>query len=290
MCEVCPDEETMKALERDLFDAEQKITGLEREISHIKGNLRRTPSEIELALEEGFKAMEANVECQSLLKKYLKKPILDGFKELRTQAKGTILDCIQSGLKNPESSVGVYACDPEAYTLFADLFDKIIEDYHGFTKENSQPDLSWGDVCQLPELDPDGKYIVSTRVRCGRSVEGYPFNPLIKLDQYEEIRNKLEKVCKCFSGEYKGTFYELESMDKGLKTQLINDHYMYKEGDKYLEDANALRFWPDGRGIFVNDAKNFVIWCNEEDHLRIISMEMGGNLSMILVHSLHFVI
>ena len=33
------------------------------------------------------------------------------------------------------------------------------------------------------------------------------------------------------------------------------------------------RHWPDARGVFHNDAKNLFVWVNEEDHLRIISMQ-----------------
>ena len=33
------------------------------------------------------------------------------------------------------------------------------------------------------------------------------------------------------------------------------------------------RHWPDGRGIFCNDNKNLFVWLNEEDHLRIVSMQ-----------------
>merc|ERR1712168_671276 len=38
------------------------------------------------------------------------------------------------------------------------------------------------------------------------------------------------------------------------------------------------RDWPEGRGIFHNDAKTFLIWVNEEDQLRIISMQKGGDV------------
>ena len=27
-----------------------------------------------------------------------------------------------------------------------------------------------------------------------------------------------------------------------------------------------------------NDAKSFLVWVNEEDHLRVIAMEQGGNM------------
>jgi creatine kinase len=41
------------------------------------------------------------------------------------------------------------------------------------------------------------------------------------------------------------------------------------------------RDWPDGRGIFHNDDKNFLVWINEEDHLRVISMEKTGNIKRV---------
>lgn len=42
--------------------------------------------------------------------------------------------------------------------------------------------------------------------------------------------------------------------------------------------ANANHYWPTGRGIFHNANKTFLVWVNEEDHLRIISMQIGGNV------------
>lgn len=36
-----------------------------------------------------------------------------------------------------------------------------------------------------------------------------------------------------------------------------------------------------GRGIFLNEKKTFLVWCNEEDHLRIISMQEGGDLGAV---------
>lgn len=41
------------------------------------------------------------------------------------------------------------------------------------------------------------------------------------------------------------------------------------------------RDWPDARGIWHNDAKNFLVWVNEEDHTRLISMETGGNMASV---------
>ena len=41
------------------------------------------------------------------------------------------------------------------------------------------------------------------------------------------------------------------------------------------------RDWPSGRGIFHNDAKTFLVWVNEEDQLRIISMQPGAGIAEV---------
>ena len=38
------------------------------------------------------------------------------------------------------------------------------------------------------------------------------------------------------------------------------------------------RDWPEGRGIFHNNDKTFLVWINEEDELRIISMQKGSDI------------
>jgi arginine kinase len=45
-----------------------------------------------------------------------------------------------------------------------------------------------------------------------------------------------------------------------------------------LEACGLNRDWPEGRGIFHNNAKTFLIWVNEEDQLRIISMQPGADI------------
>ena len=56
------------------------------------------------------------------------------------------------------------------------------------------------------------------------------------------------------------------------------DHFLFKEGDRFLQAAGLNRDWPSGRGIFHNKEKTFLVWINEEDQLRIISMQKGADL------------
>ncbi|OAD52723.1 Arginine kinase [Eufriesea mexicana] len=233
------------------------------------------------ALEQAYSEF-AKIDSKSLLKKHLTQQVFDMLKCRLTNAGSTLMDVIQSGLKNPDSNVGLYAPDQHAYDVFAALFDPVIEEYHGdFTSTDVHPDLDWGEPEQLGDLDPEGRFVISTRIRCARSVNGYPLNPTMTEAHYRNLEAKVQQALSSLDGELKGTYYSLIAMDKETQQQLIDDHFLFKEGDRFLEAANANRFWPTGRGIFFNEAKAFLVWCNEEDHMRLISMEKGGNLSSV---------
>ena len=62
---------------------------------------------------------------------------------------------------------------------------------------------------------------------------------------------------------------------------LIEQFYFFREGDRFLEACGLNRNWPKGRGIFHNDAKTFLVWVNEEDQLRIISMQQGADIGAV---------
>jgi len=234
-------------------------------------------------LDAGFKKLQGAADCKSLLKKYLTQEVYDKLKGAKTASFGsTLLDVIQSGVENLDSGVGIYAPDAESYSTFGDLFDTIIDDYHqGFNKDAKHPTSDFGDGSVFVNGDPEGKYVVSTRVRCGRSLQGYPFNPCLTEAQYKEMEDKVSAVFSTYAGELKGTYYPLTGMTKEVQQQLIDDHFLFKEGDRFLQAANACRYWPTGRGIFHNDNKTFLVWVNEEDHLRIISMQKGGDLGQV---------
>lgn len=235
-------------------------------------------------ISEGQQSL-SKTDSQSLLKKYLTKEVAEKLKDKQTSMGATLWDCIQSGVANPDSGVGIYAPDAESYTTFSEIFYPIIKDYHiGFdpTKaKHPQTDFGLEKVEKFENLDPENKYIISTRVRCGRSLQGFPFNPLLTEQQYKDMEQKVQQALKSLTGEFAGTYYPLAGMPKDVQQRLIDDHFLFKEGDRFLLEAQACRFWPTGRGIFHNNAKTFLVWVNEEDHLRIISMQPVGDLRQI---------
>lgn len=143
-------------------------------------------------LEDEFLKLSTDEACNSLLKKHLTGELFEELKNVKTSFGSTLLDCIQSGLENHDSGCGIYAADADAYVAFANLFNPIIEEYHiGFTPESVHPACDWGDVNTLGDLDPDREFIVSTRVRCARSLVEFPFNPNMKEKQYTELMEQV---------------------------------------------------------------------------------------------------
>jgi protein-arginine kinase len=138
-------------------------------------------------------------------------------------------------------------------------------------------------MSKLPDdhIDPTGQYVISTRVRVGRNLADYPFAPGITREQRKEVESKVVAALGTLSGDLAGNYYPLEGMEESVRAQLVADHFLFKQGDRFLESAGANRDWPDARGIFHSADKKFLVWVNEEDQLRIISMEQGGDLKSV---------
>ena len=101
-----------------------------------------------------------------------------------------------------------------------------------------------------------------------------PFNKQNFLQEF----NVIGKI----PGELSGRYYPLSEMTPDEQQQLIDDHFLFdKPVSPLLTCAGMARDWPDARGIWHNHDKNFLIWVNEEDHMRIISMDREGDMRAV---------
>jgi protein-arginine kinase len=138
-------------------------------------------------------------------------------------------------------------------------------------------------VLNAPDFPADeAAMIKSTRIRVGRNLDGYPLGPgLVDPKNRAEIEAKVVEALNKFDGDLKGKYYSLESLSEKDKKQLIDDHFLFKEGDRFLDACGLNRNWPKNRGIFHNQDKTFLVWINEEDQLRIISMQPGADIKKV---------
>jgi arginine kinase len=56
--------------------------------------------------------------------------------------------------------------------------------------------------------------IVSSRIRVGRNLAGFPLGPAIAKEQRLEVERKVKEACETFEGELKGTYYSLTNISK----------------------------------------------------------------------------
>merc|ERR1711890_189176 len=162
------------------------------------------------------------------------------------------------------------------YKDFAEVFDAIIQDYHGISPDAKH--TSDMDVDKIKGNVGSDVPVHSVRIRVGRSIDGFGLSPGITKEQRVGVENLMIKAFANLKGDLAGTYYPLTGMDEKVRQQLVDDHFLFMSGDPNLKVAGMERDWPEGRGIFHNAAKTFLVWVNEEDQLRIISMEMGGDV------------
>lgn len=191
---------------------------------------------------------------KSLLSKYLTPEIYAKYRGKKDAAGVSFEQMILSGCQNVDSGIGVYAGSHDSYYTFDGLFDKIVEHYHKHGKCDKH--ISNMDYTQLhcPPFTPqEAAMIVSTRIRVGRNLAGFPLGPGISKAQRDEVERLVSTALSGMTGELAGKYYSLCSMSETDRRQLIEDHFLFKEGDRFLEACGLNRDWPSGRGIFHND-------------------------------------
>merc|ERR1719271_1074488 len=215
--------------------------------------------------------------------------VYDTLKDKVTSGGVNLAQCIKTGIDNPGhpmiKTVGLTAGDEESYTVFAELFDPVISDRHnGYGVDGTQPtDMDISKISDV-DIDPFNKYVLTTRVRTGRSVRGFKLPPVISFEERRKLEAVSVKALLNMKDDLKGDYFPLhgsrsyEAKPNGMTEE--DEESLRKAGNLFQEPDSTLllasgmgRHWPDGRGIFCNDNRNLFVWVGEEDHLRIVSMQ-----------------
>jgi len=213
----------------------------------------------------------------SLVAKHVTKERWDRVKDIKTATCGfTIAKACACAIEFDNQHCGIYAGDWDCYKDFSEIFDAIIQDYHGISPDAKH--TSDMDVNKVTgNIDPAAP-VHSTRIRVGRSIDGFGLSPGITKQQRIDVEKLMSSALGKLTDDLAGNYYPLTGMDEAVRQQLVDDHFLFVSGDRNLTVAGMERDWPEGRGIFHNAAKTFLLWVNEEDQMRIISMEKGGDV------------
>lgn len=206
-------------------------------------------------------------DASSLAAKHLTQSIFNALKNKKTNTGYTLNRALSSGIQNKDSHIGVYAGDADTYRVFSNLLLPVIQEYHrvlpGTVHKSDRT------MVTLPDPDPHRRYILSTRIRVARNLKGYAFTPFIDTQHRKRVEHlsitAFKELPSPFSGEY-------ISMD-------CTHDILFKKGDRFQDAAGINRDWPASRGCFMSHDTRFRVWINEEDHLRVISMDNHGDMA-----------
>merc|ERR1711981_1452375 len=213
----------------------------------------------------------------SLVAKHVTKDKWDKLSKIKTKTSGfTLAKAIACAVEFNNQHCGIYAGDWDSYKDFADVFDPLIQEYHGI-KPGAKHTSDMDSTKIKGNIESDVP-VKSCRIRVGRSIDGFGLSPGITKEQRVGVEELMKKAFANLTGDLAGNYYPLTGMQENVRQQLVDDHFLFVSGDRNLTVAGMERDWPEGRGIFHNDAKTFLVWVNEEDQLRIISMQMGGDV------------
>jgi len=230
-------------------------------------------------------------EHTSLCAQFATQEIWDQYKDQVSTgpAKWTLARAINTGVMNPTSFVGCHAGDAESWDDYKDFFYPVIEAYHkgfsmsagsnlpGTASERMDPAK-----ISVKLSDTAKEKIVSTRIRIARNLSMFPLNPGGSRETREQIADLMDKVYKTLEGtELAGNFYRHSTMSDEQRQELIDGHQLFRGKDKMQAASGYHEHWPHGRGVFLKPDKTFVNWVNEGDHIRIISMQAGGDVEEV---------
>jgi len=187
------------------------------------------------------------------------------------------------------------AGDEECYTLFASLFDPVIDARHGgFPKDAKHvSDMNISNIVKT-DMDPSGEYVKTSRVRTGRSVRGFNLPPCNSFKERRDLEKKIVDALMTLKGDLAGAYFPLhgsksnpcgdsaEGMSHDKEKDLFSKGNLFQEPDSTLLLSGGMgRHWPDARGIYHNNEQNLFVWLNEEDHMRIVSMQKGRDMGEV---------
>ncbi|KFP98305.1 Creatine kinase B-type [Haliaeetus albicilla] len=215
---------------------------------------------------------------------------LDLYKKLRdkqTSSGFTLDDVIQTGVDNPGGLVlssRVPCCDLTYQFPDTSIINIKMAQLNNqrLPPDEEYPDLSTHNNHMAKVLTLD----LYKKLRDRVTPSGFTLDDVIQTGVDNPERRAIEKLSVealgSLEGDLKGKYYALRNMTDAEQQQLIDDHFLFdKPVSPLLLASGMARDWPDARGIWHNDNKTFLVWINEEDHLRVISMQKGGNMKEV---------
>jgi len=123
----------------------------------------------------------------------------------------------------------------------------------------------------------------SCRVTLHRNLSGFNVTDLSK-SQRLQIETLMKKVMGVayMPEEITGKYQSMTSLNQRQRINFLEDEVFEITGDAWLRDPDSYQ-WKDGSGVFINNYRNFLVWINRENQLRLVSAQKGGDMKYVLL-------
>jgi len=211
--------------------------------------------------------------------------IYEKLRNVMTKNGYTLDMAIQTGVDNPSDAdcmaVGITAGDEDSYSTFKDIFEPIIAGRHnGYPADFQHPTCL--DAAELKHEGFDEQYVMSSYVRMSRSVRGFCLPSFCSRGERRKVEAVFQDVSAGLANyrdDLSGHYESFAEMSEERLEELLGKSFIFdKPVTPEMISSGLARDWPDARGAFLGDKENFLLWVNEQDHCRIISMEKNGNM------------
>merc|ERR1712227_712877 len=129
----------------------------------------------------------------SLVAKHVTKERWDKVKDIKTATCGfTIAKACACAIEFDNQHCGIYAGDWDCYKDFSEIFDAIIQDYHGISPDVKH--TSDMDASKITGNIEAGVPVHSTRTRVGRSIDGFGLSPGITKQQRIDVEKLMSSA------------------------------------------------------------------------------------------------
>jgi len=117
-----------------------------------------------------------------------------------------------------------------------------------------------------------------------RNLAGFGPNGDISKNQKIQLENLMKKVMGVayMPEDLTGKFTSLSKLNQREQTKFFSNDIFALTGDAWMKEPGSVD-WTDGKGVFVNNYSNFVLFVNLEDQLRLVSVAKGQDLKYVLL-------
>ncbi|XP_045141320.1 creatine kinase S-type, mitochondrial isoform X2 [Echinops telfairi] len=191
----------------------------------------------------------------------------------------TLDQCIQTGVDNPGhpfiKTVGMVAGDEESYEVFAELFDPVIKLRHNGYDPKVMKHPTDLDASKVTQGLFDERYVLSSRVRTGRSIRGLSLPPACSRAERREVENVAIAALEGLKGDLAGRYYKLSEMTEQDQQRLIDvERLIQARGWEFM--------WNERLGYILTCPSNLGTGLRAGVHVRIPKLSKDPRFSKIL--------